>query len=359
MTQEIERQRNELIEANKRADYRRQFTEAILGGVSTGIMGVGEKGRITLANPAAGKLLGTSNDKLIGQKLDDVLPGTSAGHGHEHEISVLRRDGAPRKFMVRHSVELVGETGQGAIVAFDDITDLVSAQKSAAWADVARRIAHEIKNPLTPIQLSAERLKRKFLSQLSSDTDRDVLEKCTDTIVRHVDDIKNMVNAFASFAKMPEPVLAPVDISAIVQEVMALQSAANPNVAFHLEKPSNNWTIKADQQLIRQALTNLVQNGVDAMTDTKTQKLALVLSRAETGLWLGVLDNGPGIPVDKRESVLEPYVTTKTKGTGLGLAIVKKIIEDHDGHLVMDDPVKTPEGYAGAHFWLFIPEGKA
>jgi two-component system nitrogen regulation sensor histidine kinase NtrY len=359
MTQEIERQRNELIEANKTLDYRRKFTETVLGGVSTGIMGVNLDGIITLANPAAGQLLGTSNDKLIGQPLSSVLPGAELKTTREHEISAMRRDGAPRTFIVRSSTDME----QGIVLAFDDITDMITAQKTAAWSDVARRIAHEIKNPLTPIQLSAERIKRKYLDQLTDPAERDVLEKCTDTIVRHVDDIKKMVNAFSSFAKMPDPVMAPVDIAALVDEVLALQSAANAGIAFDYQRPGQGWTIRADQQLLRQALTNLVQNAVDAITEhagAGAGKIALILHRTPANdVWLGVLDNGPGIPADRRQSVLEPYVTTKAKGTGLGLAIVRKIVEDHGGRIVMDDPVPAPTGYGGAHFWLYIPSGAA
>lgn len=361
MTQEIERQRNELIEANKRLDYRRRFTETVLGGVSTGIMGVDEQGVITLANPAAGRLLGTANDKLIGQKLDVVLPGTIADQTRtgEHEVDVLRRDGARRRFIVRASTELIGETGQGTIIAFDDISDLISAQKTAAWADVARRIAHEIKNPLTPIQLSAERIKRKYLDHMPNDADRDVLEKCTDTIVRHVEDIKAMVNAFSGFAKMPEPIMSNVDLLPLVKEVMSLHTAAHGDVDLKLIEDGGSWTVIADAQLIRQALTNLVQNAIDAAAENKHPRIALTLARKDNGVWLGVLDNGPGIPVAQREAVLEPYVTTKAKGTGLGLAIVKKIIEDHGGYLSMNDPITTPSEYAGAHFWLFIPGKQA
>ncbi len=356
MSAEIERQRNELIEANKSIDYRRRFTETVLGGVSTGIMGVNEAGIITLANPAAGNLLGTSNEKLVGQALTDVLPGAEIGRRGEHEISAMRRDGAPRTFLLRASTELVGEAGQGTILAFDDITDLITAQKSAAWADVARRIAHEIKNPLTPIQLSAERIKRKYLETMADEKEREVLEKCTDTIVRHVDDIKNMVNAFADFAKMPDPVMAQVNLADLVDEVLNFQSAANVGVKFELIRdPAGDWTVRADQQLIRQALTNLVQNAVDAVESQPVRQIALVLRR-DKGLWLGVLDNGPGVPANRRSAVLEPYVTTKSKGTGLGLAIVKKIIEDHDGKIAMDDPAPMPETYGGAHFWLYIPE---
>lgn len=364
MTQEIEAQRNELIDANRRLDYRRRFTETVLGGVSTGIMGVDGTGVITLANPAAGRLLGTANDRLIGQKLADALPeldvqAVTTGRKGEIEISALRRDGARRRFLVRASTELTGEAGQGTVVAFDDVTDMIAAQKSAAWADVARRIAHEIKNPLTPIQLSAERIKRKYLDQLTDEKDRDVLAKCTDTIVRHVEDIKTMVNAFAGFAKMPEPVMAAVDMAALVQEVAILQASAHGGVDMRFDKPQGDWSLVADQQLVRQALTNLVKNALEAVGETPSPKVMVLLARDGANVTLGVLDNGPGIPPSQRDAVLEPYVTTKTKGTGLGLAIVKKIVEDHGGRLVMDDPAPLDPAiaatYTGAHIYLHFP----
>lgn len=366
MTEEIEAQRNELIEANKRLDYRRRFTETVLGGVSTGIMGIDRDGVITLANPAAGRLLGTGNDKLIGQPLDHVLPDPTfqngSGRRGEHEISVLRRDGARRRFIVRVSPDLVEETGRSIVIAFDDITDLVSAQKSAAWADVARRIAHEIKNPLTPIQLSAERIRRKYLDQMAEDKDREILQRCTDTIVRHVEDIKTMVNAFAGFARMPEPVMGLIDLDGLAREVAALQGAAAPQAEIRVFGNSLSRPFVGDQQLIRQALTNLVKNALEAMADRDDQKLAICLSADVEGLWLSVLDNGPGIPVSQRESVLEPYVTTKAKGTGLGLAIVRKIAEDHNGLLTMEDPdVLDPAlaaSYTGAHIHLYFPFGE-
>lgn len=352
MTEEIEIQRNELVEANLRLDERRKFTEAVLGGVSTGIMGLDESGAITLANPAAGRLLGVEYERLIGQKFTDVFPDASLAKNAEQDITILRRDGARRRFVVRVTADRV--------IAFDDITDLVSAQKSAAWADVARRIAHEIKNPLTPIQLSAERIKRKYLGQMTDDKDRDVLEKCTDTIVRHVEDIKTMVNAFAGFAKMPEPVMAPLKLDEIVREVVAFQSAATQaEIAVIADK--SDWVMTGDQQLIRQALTNLIKNALEATSEALQAKVAVCLARDESGIWLGVLDNGPGIPHASRESVLEPYVTTKLKGTGLGLAIVKKIVEDHGGRLMMDDPPNLAleaAGYTGAHIYLFFPNGK-
>ncbi|NBX65643.1 MAG: PAS domain-containing sensor histidine kinase [Proteobacteria bacterium] len=353
MTEEIQIQRNELVHANQRLDERRKFTEAVLGGVSTGIMGLDGDSAITLANPAAGRLLGLDHEKLIGQKFADVFPDASLAKNGEQDITILRRDGARRRFVVRVTADRV--------IAFDDITDLVSAQKSAAWADVARRIAHEIKNPLTPIQLSAERIKRKYLGQMVDDKDREVLEKCTDTIVRHVEDIKTMVNAFAGFAKMPEPVMAHVNLEPIVREVIALQSAATQTeIAFITGQ--GTWSLTGDQQLIRQALTNLVKNALEATADVEGGKVGVCLTQDAGGIWLSVVDNGPGIPLSQRESVLEPYVTTKLKGTGLGLAIVKKIIEDHGGRLSMDDPACMPVEatvYTGAHIHLLFPRGGA
>lgn len=352
MTEEIELQRNELMDANRRLDERRRFTETVLGGVSTGVMGVDANGAITLANPAAGRLLGIDHERLIGQTFAEVFPDASLAKRGEQDIMILRRDGARRRFIVRVTGDMV--------IAFDDITDLVSAQKSAAWADVARRIAHEIKNPLTPIQLSAERIKRKYLGQMADDKDREILEKCTDTIVHHVEDIKTMVNAFAGFAKMPEPVMAPLDLEGIVREVVALQSAAT-SAEIKVLAGSGPWRMTGDQQLIRQALTNLIKNAIEATSETPLPKVGICLKREDAGIWLGVLDNGPGIPLSQRESVLEPYVTTKLKGTGLGLAIVKKIVEDHGGRLTMDDPVGVAAdvaAYSGAHIHLFFPEGK-
>ncbi|MBU6235327.1 MAG: PAS domain-containing sensor histidine kinase [Alphaproteobacteria bacterium] len=350
MTEEIAQQRNELIKANKRLDDRRRFTETVLGGVSTGIIGVNVEGFVTLANPAAGRLLGIDSEKLLGQKLQEFLPDITVTKRGEQEISVLRRDGARRRFIVRVTTE--GES----VVAFDDVTDLMAAQKSAAWADVARRIAHEIKNPLTPIQLSAERIKRKYLGQMADDKDREILAKCTDTIVHHVEDIKTMVNAFAGFAKMPEPVMANANLESLVREVVALQSAATSVEILVQCQQGADWNVVADQQLVRQALTNLIKNAIEALAETPAPKVAVVLGREEKGVWLSVLDNGPGIPASQRESVLEPYVTTKLKGTGLGLAIVKKIVEDHGGRLTMDDPAPMMANYTGAHIHLFFPD---
>lgn len=357
MTEEIELQRNELLVANAQLDARRRFTEAILGGVSTGIMCVDERGFVTLTNPAAGRLMGVDDSRLAGFQINEIFPDFNASKRGEQEVSALRRDGARRRFIVRTTPDLAMEAGMGTIVAFDDITELMVAQKSQAWADVARRIAHEIKNPLTPIQLSAERIKRKYLGQMAEDKDREILEKCTDTIVRHVDDIKTMVNAFAGFAKMPEPVMAAMDLEAVVREVVALQSAAG-QAEIRIFADGGPWSMTGDQQLIRQALTNLIKNALEAMVDVAQPKAGIFMHRENGGIWLGVLDNGPGIPVSSRDSVLEPYVTTKLKGTGLGLAIVKKIVEDHGGRLSMDDPAPTPDGYSGAHIHLFFPEGR-
>lgn len=361
MAKEIERAQVELLEANRRLDYRRKFTETVLSGVSTGIMGVDHEGVITLANPAAGQLFKAPNDKLLGQKIQAVFGDDFVvGKKLEREVDVLRRDGARRRFLVRMSSELVGEGGQSTIIAFDDITDLVASQKSAAWADVARRIAHEIKNPLTPIQLSAERIKRKYLGMIADEKDRDILERSTDTIVRHVDDIKNMVNAFSNFAKMPDPLPTNIDLLPLVREVLSLQDLANSSIKFDLvDVTQGQNSIYADAQLVRQALINLVQNAVDALDDMADGKIAVWLGVDDGYVWVGVLDNGVGIPQGQREHILEPYVTTKTKGTGLGLAIVKKIAEDHGGEIRLDAPFELAQDivalYKGASFFMSFP----
>lgn len=370
MTDQIESQRNELIDANQKLDYRRRFTETILGGVSTGIISLDEQGLITLVNNAAVNLLGLEAARLIGQPIGSVLPELADDlpmpqRRIERELSVFRRDGAKRRFLMRLSSDLIGETGQGTIITFDDITDLMAAQKSAAWSDVARRIAHEIKNPLTPIQLSAERIKRKYLSQLTDTKDREVLQTCTDTIVRHVEDIKSMVNSFADFAKMPDPKIALIDLRPVVREVIVFQAEANPTIKVQLDDTVPAYIkVEADAQQVRQALTNLIQNAADAIIGADqagrpSGDIGVLLRITEGFLWLCVLDNGPGIPLDQRENVLEPYVTTKAKGTGLGLAIVRKIVEDHGGQFTMNAPFPLGQGlltrYTGAHIYLGFP----
>jgi two-component system nitrogen regulation sensor histidine kinase NtrY len=245
--------------------------------------------------------------------------------------------------LVRVSSELAGAEVKGYVVTFDDVSDLITAQRKAAWADVARRIAHEIKNPLTPIQLSAERLRRKYASEIT--TDPEVFLTCTDTIVRHVDDIGRMVDEFSAFARMPAPIIKEHEIRDIVRQAVFLQSSGRVDIKYSQEMPPQPCMAECDARQLSQALTNLLKNAVEAI-DARPAPLVgtlfpgeirIRLSQSPERINLSVEDNGKGLPVEERNSLTEPYVTTRSKGTGLGLAIVKKIMEDHHGELVLAD----------------------
>ena len=271
----------------------------------------------------------------------------------------VRRPGAPlRTLLVRIVAEVSDTDIRGYVVTFDDITELLSAQRKAAWADVARRIAHEIKNPLTPIQLSAERLRRKYLKEITSD--KETFQLCTDTIVRHVVDIGRMVDEFSAFARMPTPVMKPQVVHDLCRQAVFLQSSAHPAISFTCALPPDRLTIPCDGRQISQALTNLLQNAVDALEGRPANADGAPLAKGEITLTMvpdderitiAVEDNGKGLPpMEERHRLTEPYVTTRAKGTGLGLAIVKKIMEDHGGELVLAD---RPGG--GASVRLVIP----
>src|SRR5690606_5374136 len=262
---------------------------------------------------------------------------------HEAELHVVRQ-GRTRTLLVRIAAERMSGEVIGFVVTFDDITELQSAQRQAARADVARRIAHEIKNPLTPIQLSAERLKRKYLKEIKSDPE--VFETCTDTIVRQVNDIGRMVDEFSAFARMPAPVMKPEDLVEICRQAVFLQSNAHAAIRFDTEFPDEPVTLPCDRRQISQAVTNLLQNAVDSITERLAQKseederpghVVLRLIRGDDTCVIEVQDNGQGLPPDLLPRLTEPYVTTRKKGTGLGLAIVRKIMEDHGGEVVLED----------------------
>jgi len=255
-----------------------------------------------------------------------------------------------RTVLVRIGAELSAGRTDGFVVTFDDITELQSAQRKAAWADVARRIAHEIKNPLTPIQLSAERLKRRFAKEIQSDPDTFTL--CADTIIRHVGDIGRMVDEFSAFARMPQPVIKPEDLGQIAREALILQKTGRPGITWESDIPARGPTVSCDRRMLRQALTNLLQNAADAVAMREGAghvSLSIASDAAETRIT--VADDGIGLPTEDRGRLAEPYVTHKPKGTGLGLAIVKKIMEDHGGRLVLDD---RPDG-PGATVSLVLP----
>lgn len=350
MTRELNQQRTELVAANQKLDQRRRFTEAILIGVSSGVISVDQHGLITMANQASARLLALEDrEKLLGQNIFAVLPDIKElldeafqKHSKEltSEITHYLRDGTRLTLHIRISVESIGDDDKGAIITFDDITELQSAQRKSAWADVARRIAHEIKNPLTPIQLAAERLKRRFGKNLEGD-DQHVFAQCTDTIVEHVADIGRMVNEFASFARMPVAKLEEGDIAALIRETAMLQAQAyDQKIKFIryglLESGSRKWHFDAQQ--LRQAVTNVLKNAVDSLEENCGGEgtIALGLYDFDNKLFFVIGDSGKGFPeTDDLSKLAEPYITHKKRGTGLGLAIVKKIMEDHKGKLVI------------------------
>ncbi len=349
MTGQLSGQRAELMEAYRQIDERRRFTETVLAGVSAGVIGLDAQGRIELPNLAADDLLSADLMAAAGRPLADVAPEfgpllaeavAAPDRAHTGEIQI----GPPsrrRTLLARIGAELSGGGTRGFVVTFDDITELQAAQRKAAWADVARRIAHEIKNPLTPIQLAAERLKRRFAKEITSDPETFTL--CAETIVRHVGDIGRMVDEFSAFARMPQPVIKPEDVGRIAREAVILQKTARPQIAWKTNIPADGPMVLCDRRMVRQALTNLLQNAADAVgmradaEGTVPGGIALAVHPVAGEIRISVTDDGVGLPQQDRERLTEPYVTHKPKGTGLGLAIVKKIMEDHGGRLTLDD----------------------
>ncbi|MGQ0527487.1 MAG: ATP-binding protein [Alphaproteobacteria bacterium] len=375
MTKQIDEQQNELLEANRQMDRRRRFTETVLTGVSSGVLGLDARGIVTLANSSAHSLLEFDKKDLVGLPAGDIIPGMEdllkkaherSGKITQGQLSLAQKNKPKRDFLVRIGIETLNEQEIGAVVTFDDITELQSAQRKAAWADVARRIAHEIKNPLTPIQLSAERLRRKYLSQIKDDPE--TFSQCIETIIRHVADIERMVSEFSSFARMPEPVMKQENLEKHVRETLVLHRQAHPDIEFNftaLESP----TAAYDAQQIRQAINNLIQNSVDAIhgriekdEDRRSGRInVLMTSYGRDEIAIVITDNGAGLPdVENPVQLAEPYVTHKLKGTGLGLAIVKKIMEDHKGNLLIGAPewlasVKEWQDLGGATLALVMP----
>jgi two-component system nitrogen regulation sensor histidine kinase NtrY len=346
MTLQLQAQQSELIEANRQLDERRRFTETVLAGVSAGVIGLDQHGRINLPNRSASLLLATDLDQALGQDLAEAVPEMTALFEEatrrperlaQSQVQVVRRARA-HTLLVRIAAERAEGEVKGYIVTFDDITELLSAQRKAAWADVARRIAHEIKNPLTPIQLSAERLKRKYGKEITSDPETFTI--CTDTIIRHVGDIGRMVDEFSSFARLPSPIIKDEDLVEIVRQAVFLQRTSTPEIRFRLDIPGAT-RLPCDARQVSQALVNLLKNAAESIQARDGAgppgEIAVRLNDADGQVALIVEDNGRGLPTEGRERLAEPYVTTRAKGTGLGLAIVKKIMEDHGGELVLDD----------------------
>jgi two-component system nitrogen regulation sensor histidine kinase NtrY len=344
MTTRLEEQTGALVTANAQLESRRAFTEAVLSGVTAGVMSVDDQHVVRLINSSAEALLKTGGQSPVGQKLVDLAPELDRHltADEQEDVVQLASRGEPRTLAVK-SVQVRG----GYVLTFDDITEQLLDQRRAAWSDVARRIAHEIKNPLTPIQLAAERLQRRYGKEI--DTDPATFERLTGTIVRQVGDLRRMVDEFSSFARMPKPTFAAEPLAEIARQALFLHEVAHPEIAFSLDVPDPAPVLVCDRRLLGQALTNIVKNGVEAVEQKKEagkrkarggEKIAMTIRTDGPLVIVEVTDTGIGLPAE-RGRLTEPYMTTRTKGTGLGLAIVKKIVEEHFGQIEFAD---GPEG---------------
>jgi len=361
MTQELRTQRDDIVRARDVIDSRRRFTEAVLAGASAGVIGVDVKGCVNILNRSAEKLIGRSEAEALAKPLTEVFPeladimaAAQAGARYQDQVTISR-NGRERNLSVRVTSEQSGESDHGYVVTLDDITELVAAQRTSAWADVARRIAHEIKNPLTPIQLSAERLRRKYGKIINDESG--VFEQCTDTIVRQVDDIRRMVDEFSRFARMPKPVIASDDVADTVRQTVFLMRVGNADIDIDLDIAEDPMPARFDRRLVSQALTNIIKNATEAISavpaaDLGKGRIHVYAGRADDDIVIDVVDNGIGLPTENRGRLLEPYVTTREKGTGLGLAIVGRIIEDHGGSIELRDAAEKIPGQRGA--WVRV-----
>ena len=367
MTTQLESQRDELVREHDLSEQRRQFSEAVLSGVSAGVIGLTQKGKITLTNDAAKRLLENRGKDLIGQPILKVLEEFSPaflkareaiGGTFEDQVTLEMENGS-RIFDLHVSAYKGARNDTGWVLTFDDMTRLVSAQRHSAWREVARRIAHEIKNPLTPIQLSAERLSRKYSKEITSD--RETFDNCTQTIIRQVGSLEQMVDEFSAFARMPSPELEPTDIVELLQASVFAQGVSFPEIQF-LRK--GRWLqpifVEGDERLLSQAVTNVLKNAGEAVqrafeSSTSSHfkgEVSIELQRTDERVAIIISDNGPGWPFKDTDRLMEPYVTTRETGTGLGLAIVKRIVEDHNGQLVLD----TPSTGVGAKTTIYLPQ---
>lgn len=380
MTTQLRNQRAALLGANSQLDERRRFTEAVLSGVSAGVVGLDPNGNIRLANRRGSELLGLDLAAQVGTRLTGLVPELAGlldkaianpRKTHAEELPLVNRNLEKLTLKAAVLAERRADEVLGYIVTFDDVTELVAAQRSAAWSDVARRVAHEIKNPLTPIQLSAERLKRRYRKQLTEGLE--TFDLCTDTIVRQVDDIRQMVDEFSSFARSTNPKLERVEVLGLCRQAVFLESQAHRSIDYRLNSDDEAVHASLDARLFNQALLNVLRNAADALLeyaeglDPETDpgananfkpviELTVVRDEQAGTLSLTVLDNGPGLPSDKIDRLTDPYVTFKEKGTGLGLAIVKKIVQDHGGQLNLSNR-RSAEGadVVGAQIRLVFP----
>lgn len=357
MIRQLRSQRSELVSAKDDIDDRRRFTEAVLSGVTAGVVGVTSDGTISMMNPSAERILSVRADAAVDRPLDELYPRIAAIHGSarssrkaEYQEQIKQRE---RVLNVRVTSEGGTDGRHPSVVTIDDITDLVEAQRSSAWADVARRIAHEIKNPLTPIQLSAERIRRRYGKKVEDD--REVFDRCVDTIIRQVSDIGRMVDEFSTFARMPKPSLEDRDLREALREAVFMREMGDHGIVFESDFEAAPLMGTYDIRLLSQAFGNIVKNAVEAVEGSETAGMKRISVRAfaDGGTHVvEIADNGRGFPAEDRERLLEPYMTTREKGTGLGLAIVRKIVEEHGGTIELDD---APYGEGGALVRIVLP----
>jgi two-component system nitrogen regulation sensor histidine kinase NtrY len=370
MTERVKRQRDDLVAANLETERRRRLFAAVLSGVTAGVIGLDAQGRIEVVNGTAERMLDL--DGAVGSDLAVAVPALAAlfarvqaeGRPVVQDQVQSSAAGKRRTLLVRIALRQVGGSTEGYVVTFDDITDLVSAQRMAAWGDVARRIAHEIKNPLTPIQLSAERLRRKFAPQVA--TDRESFEQLAEVIIRQTGDLRRIVDEFSRFARMPAPDPRQIDLAVLVRDAVLLQQSGRPDTRYELVLPAGGLRMNLDPTLIAQTLTNLLKNAGEAIDLRRERqgdaappgRIEIVLSAAAGEARLCIRDNGIGLPQAQRHRLFEPYVTTREKGTGLGLSIVRKIIEDHAGEIeLLDAPPEADSGHCGAEVRITLPLG--
>lgn len=370
MIVQIRTQRDEILSAKDQIDDRRRFTEAVLSGVSAGVVGVDHHSLITIANRSASAILTNDAEEIIGEPFCDVAPEFGAiiaeaamqPRSDTRSQIILKRAGKERTLDVKVTREETHDGHESFVVTIDDITDLMIAQRSTAWADVARRIAHEIKNPLTPIQLSAERIRRRYGKQIPDD-DREVFDQCTDTIIRQVEDIGRMVDEFSSFARVPKPVKVRCDLRDILKDAVFLREVGRQDIEFKREFGDEPLEGSYDPRMLGQAFGNLIKNATEAIDsvapdDDREGKHIIVragLSPDRHDYVIDIIDNGRGLPAENRHRLLEPYMTMREKGTGLGLAIVKKIIDDHGGVLQLRDAPADVDGGRGAMISVRLP----
>jgi two-component system nitrogen regulation sensor histidine kinase NtrY len=368
MILQLKSQRNEILAAKDVIDERRRFSEAVLASVTAGVIGVDADGVVTIVNRSAEQMLALPARASVGAGLSALLPhlgrvfeiARSSGRPVYREQVTFYRAGAERTFNVQITIEEAETETEDHryVVTIDDITDLVQAQRSSAWADIARRIAHEIKNPLTPIQLSAERIKRRYGKVITED--REVFDQCTDTIIRQVGDIGRMVDEFSAFARMPKPAMQAMDLREALREASFLIEVSRSEIKLERDFGAEPLVGTFDSRLMAQAFGNVIKNAAEAIEAAERQddspgEITIRARRKDGSIVVDVLDNGKGLPRENRQRLLEPYMTTRDKGTGLGLAIVKKIVEDHGGRLELHDAPATFHDGQGAMIRMILP----